>query len=270
MHHKPFRFYLRAKWTSIPVFTFGFMAIMFASAVVTTHDSSRVAFVYPMALFCLLTYLSLRAGLAWIRVLGNGEEIVSVPCWYARKILGEKGKTAKILPDSELVFCRRMAYGILDGYYITLRAKDGSEQVLWNSINGISRRRRMRIAEELEQRFKLRVRQVRQDLTPGRVAETEWTGKGDKRIWKNIGMGIILTLIPWLGIAVRLLTANPQAIAWMGAVLWICGAATHWLIFRISRVQRDQSLPLTIFVWTMTYIPFYLIAVFGTSALLKR
>lgn len=270
MHHKPFRFYLRAKWTSIPVVTFGFMAIMLASAIMTTHDPSRVAFVYPMALFCLLTYLSLRAGLAWMRVLGNGEEIVSIPCWYARKIFGEKGKTTRILPDSELVFCRRMAYGTLDGYYIILRAKDGAEQVLWNSINGISRRRRMRIAEELEQRFKLHVRQVKQDVTPGSVEETEWTGGVDKRVWKNAGMAMIPALMPFFGAAVRLLTANPTAIALVGIVLWICGAATYWLIFRISCVQKDQSLPLMIFVWTMTYIPLYLIAIFGTAALLKR
>jgi len=270
MHSKPFRIYLRPKWTSIPVITFGVMTIAFASAIVTTHDPSRVAFVYPMALFCLLTYLSLRAGLAWIRIIGNGEEIVSVPCWYARKIFGEKGKTAKILPDSEVVFCRRMAYGTLDGYSIILRAKDGAEQVLWNSINGISRRRRMRIAEELEQRFKLRVRQVKQDVTPGSVEETEWTGEVDKRVWKNAGMAMIPALMPFLGVAIRLLTANPTAIALAGLVLWICGAATYWLIFRISQVQRDQSLSLTIFAWTMTYIPFYLIAVFGTGALLKR
>lgn len=270
MHHEPLRFYLRAKWTSIPVITFGVMAIVFASAIVTTHDPSRVAFVYPMALFCLLTYLSLRAGLAWIRIIGNGEEIVSVPCWYARKILGEKGKTAKVPPESELVFCRRTAYGTLDGYYITLRAKDGSEQLLWNSANGISWRRRMQIAKELEQRFKLHVRQVKQDVAPGGTEETEWTAEIDKRVWKNIGMALIPALMPFLGIAVRLLTDDPKAIALMGVVLWICGAGTYWLLFRISRVQPDQHLALAIFVWTMTYIPFYLIAAFGTGVLLKR
>ena len=118
--------------------------------------------------------------------------------------------------------------------------------------------------------FRSHVRQVKQDVTPGSVEETEWSAATDKRVWKNAGIAMIPALMPFLGVAIRFLTANPTVIALVGLVLWICGAATYWLIFRISRVQKDQRLSLTIFVWTMTYIPFYLIAVFGTSALLKR
>ena len=273
MQPRPFRIYLRPKWTSIPIFTFGFMAVMFAFAIVTTHDSSRTAFVYPMAIFCLLTYLSFRAGLAWIRIIGNGEEIVSVPCWYSRKLFGEKGKVGKIRPGSELVFCRRTVYGALDGYYVTLRMQDGSEQVFWNSINGISRRRRMRIAKEVEQRFGLHVRQVKQNATPGAFEETEWAATIEKRGWRNIGIAMAAGLIPFLGVPVRLLTGDEKVIAFMGAVLWVCGTGMYWLLYRLNRLplnSKDQNFLLALLVWTMTYIPFYLIAVVGTRALILK
>jgi hypothetical protein len=249
------------------------MSMMFVFAILTTHDSSRTAFIYPFVLFCLLTYLSVRAGLAWIRIMGDGQEIVSVPCWYARKFLGEKGKIAKILPGSELVFCRRTAYGALDGYYVTLRANDGSEQVLWSSINGISRRRRMRIAQEVEQQFGLPVRQIKQDATTGAHSETQWNTTFDRHVWKNAGLVLIPTLMPFLGVPIRLFTGNIKIIVLMGFVLWFLGAGAYWLVFRLSRIHdisKDQNLPLTLLVWTMTYIPFYLIAVVGTRALILK
>lgn len=246
---------------------------MAAWAFATTHDESRRALVYPMVIFGLLTYLSARAGLAWIRILGDGTEIMSVPCWYSRKLLGEKGEVAKIVPGSELVFCRRTAYGALDGYYVTLRTQDGSEQVLWNSINGISRRRRAQIAKEVEQRFGLHVRQIKQNATPGAVEETEWAATIEKRDWRNIGIAMMATLIPFLGVPVRLLTGNEKVIALMGVTLWVCGVGTYWLIYRLNCIplkSRDQNFALALVVWTMTYIPFYVIAVVGTRALMLK
>jgi hypothetical protein len=188
-------------------------------------------------------------------------------------LFGEKGKIAKIPPGSELVLCRRTAYGTLDGYYITLRTSDGSEQVLWNSINGIGRRRRMRIAQEVKERFGLPVRQIKQDATPGARSETEWKATYDKRVWKNAGLALVPSLTPFLGIPVRLFTGDTKIIALMGFVLWFLGVVAYWLVFRINRtssISKDQSLPLTLLVWTMTYIPFYLIAVVGTRALILK
>jgi hypothetical protein len=246
---------------------------MFAFAILTTDDSSRTVFVYPLVLFGFLTYLSFRAGLAWIRIVGDRQEITSVPCWYARTLFGEKGKIAKILPGSELVFCRRTAYGTLNGYYVTLRAPDGSEQVLWNSINGISRRRRTRIAREVEQRFGLHVRQIKQDATPGSCSESEWKTTFDRRVWRNLGIVLMPSLMPFLGVPVRLFTGNVTIIILMGFVLWFLGATGYWLVFRLNRTpttSKDQSVPLALFVWTMTYIPFYIIAVVGTRVLILK
>lgn len=246
---------------------------MFAVTFVTDRDASRVALVYPMVFLGLLTYLCLRAGLAWIRILGEGTEIVSVPCWYSRKLLGEKGKVAKIPPGSELVFCRRTAYGVLDGYYVTLRMQDGSEQVLWNSINGISRRRRTRIAKEVEERFGLHVRQIKQNATPGAFEETEWAATIEKRGWRNIGMAMVAGLIPFLGVPVRLLTGNEKAIALVGVILWVCVTGMYWSLYRLNHVplnSKDQNFFLGLLVWTMSYIPFYLIAVVGTRALILK
>jgi len=246
---------------------------MFAFAIVTTRDSSRTALIYPLVLFCFLTYLSFRAGLAWIRILDNGAVIVTVPCWYARRLFGEKGRTVKVTPESELVISRRTAYGALDGYYVTLRAKNGSEEVLWNSINGIGRRRRARIVRDLEGRFGLDVLQVKQDRTPGAHSETEWNTTFDKGQWKNAGLALVPGFMPFLGVPVRLLTGDVRILVLMGFVLWFLGAAAYWVVFRLSRtrgISKDQNLPLTLFVWTMTYIPFYIIAVVGTRVLILK
>lgn len=272
MHSRPFRIYLRPKWTSIPVFSFGFMTIMSAAAIATTHDSSRIVLISWVVTFCLLTYLSWRAGLAWIRIVGNAEEIVTVPCWYARRFFGEKGRSVKVAPESELVIARRTAYGALEGHCITLRAKNGVEEVLWSSINGIGRRRRARIASELEQKFGLHVLQVKQDITPGAHSETEWKTTFDRRSWRNMGAMLATSLIPFLGIPVRLLTADTKTIGLLGIVLWFCGVVGYWLLFRMNRpsLSKDSNLGIAVLVWTMTYIPFYLIAVVGTHALILK
>lgn len=271
MRSRPFRIYLRPKWTSIPVFSFGFTAIICAFAIGTTHDSSRTALIYPMVGFCLLTYLSWRAGLAWIRIIGNGEEIVTVPCWYARRLFGEKGRTVKVLPGAELVILRRTAYGTLDGHYVTLRAKDGAEEVLWSSINGIGRQRRARIARQVEQKFGLNVLQLKQDVTPGAHSETQWNSTFDRRGWRNLAVMLATSLVPFLGIPVRLLTGDTRTLVLMGIVLWLCGIGGYRLVLRMNdQPGKDSHLAISLLVWTMTYIPFYLIAVVGTRALILK
>jgi hypothetical protein len=43
-----------------------------------------------------------------------------------------------------------------------------------------------------------------------------------------------------------------------------------WYIYRTREVSKEESLSLTIFVWTFQFITFYLVSVLVTGAVLDR
>jgi hypothetical protein len=78
------------------------------------------------------------------------------------------------------------------------------------------------------------------------------------------------SLAPWLGIGARFLTSNPVEILAFGLALWLIGASVFWYIYRTQEVSKEQTLPITIFVWTLQFIAFYAVSVLVTGALMKR
>lgn len=126
-----------------------FMASMFLWALMITPDQSRFGLFTPTVVLFLLAYFVHRGSLSWIRISRDSREIVRVPSWFARKLIGEKQLVVQVPSGSELIFCRRLAYGGILGYYIIVRAPNGAEQIVWNDLTGVTRGRWSRVAKEI-------------------------------------------------------------------------------------------------------------------------
>jgi hypothetical protein len=268
---RPYRLYLRrSPLAFILTLTFLFMASLLLVTFFTTPDKSRVSAVYPMVVLFLLAYAVHKGSLSWIRISTDQTEIVRVPSWFARRLLGEGRTVTKIASGSELILCRRMAYGGLDGYYMIVRAPNGTEQIIWNDVTGVSRRWWSRIAADIRQRYQLRVRLVSQTISTDGVEETEWTSETGKTNWKVLRVVIVPGLSPWLGILVRYLTPSPTVIVLIGVVLWLIGSVSFLYVYSMKDVSREVSPALTIFVWTIPFAIFYVVGVLVTGSLMNH
>jgi hypothetical protein len=182
--------------------------------------------------------------------------------------LGERRLVGRIGPESELLFCRKSAYGAFDGYYVILRTPDTSDLVLWNAESGISRRIWERAAKEIGELHQLKTRLVRQVVGNQGTQETEWTAKSDKLMWKNATWLIGPALFSWLGIPVRLLTPDPWKIAFVGVFLWIVGVSVYWFFYRSHQVAKEQNLAITTLLWTLQFGGLYTVTALATNAFL--
>ena len=270
MQAKSHRIYLRGSPVTFwIVLSLIFMASMFVWAFLTDSDSSRFNLVPPVLALFVLAYFVHKGSLSWIRISQDGSEMVRIPSWFARKLLGEKRTVATVVPDSELILCRRFEYGGIQGYYMIVRAPNGAEQIIWNDVTGVTRSGWSRIADEIGKRSQLKVRLVSQSVSNSSVEETDWTALSDKGKWKFLRLMVGPALAPWLGIGVRFLTPKPWSIATIGAILWFSGCATYWYIYRTYEVSKEQTAPITIFVWTIQFITLYVSAVLLTGAFMK-
>ena len=243
---------------------------MFVWEILITSDSSNFALVPPVLGLFFLAYFVHKGSLSWIQISADGEELVKIPSWFARKLSGEKRVVTSAPAGSELILCRRLAYGGVQGYYMLVRAPDGTEQVVWNDVTGVTRGRWSRVATGIRERCQLRVHFVTQTISDEGTEETDWTALTDKNIWKMLKMMVGPAVAPWLGIGVRLLTSNLISILVVGLILWLIGTSILWHIFHTREVSKEQSLPLTIFVWTLQFITFYVVSVLVTGALTKH
>ena len=235
-----------------------------------TSDSSKFALVPPTLALFFLAYFVHKASLSWIRISADGGELVKVPSWFARKISGETRIVTRVPAGSELVLCRRYAFGGIQGYYILVRAPNGTEQEVWNDVTGVTFRSWSKVASGLSERCQLKVRLVTQTISDKGIEETDWTALTDKNKWKMLRIMIGPSLAPWLGIGARFLTSNPVVILVFGLALWLIGASMFWYIYRTQEVSKEQTLAITIFVWTLQFIAFYAVSVLITGALMKR
>jgi hypothetical protein len=268
VNRRDYRIYLRASLPFILTLSVLFLAVLFAIAFLDTLDRSRFALALPTLALFALAYLLHKASLSWIRISDDGNEIVSVPSWYSRKLLGERRLVGRIGPESELLFCRKSAYGAFDGYYVILRTPDTSDLVLWNAESGISRRIWERAAKEIGELHQLKTRLVRQVVGNQGTQETEWTAKSDKLMWKNATWLIGPALFSWLGIPVRLLTPDPWKIAFVGVFLWIVGVSVYWFFYRSHQVAKEQNLAITTLLWTLQFGGLYTVTALATNAFL--
>jgi hypothetical protein len=102
------------------------------------------------------------------------------------------------------------------------------------------------------------------------MKETDWTAESDKLPWKNLRLVMGPALFPWLGIAVRLFTANTLNIALVGAFLWVIGISALSYFYRRHQVAKEQGLVATALIWTVQFVGFYTVIVLATGAFLHR
>lgn len=267
---KPYRIHLRSPLPFLLTLSIAFTALLFVVAFLTTPGPAKIAFVYPMVFLFFLAYAVDRASLNWIRISEDGKGVVIVPSWFSRKMLDEKGLFARIQPGSELIFCRQFAYGAVNGYSILLRAPNGSEQVLWETDRRVSRRGWDRIANEIRARYQISARLITQTVSDQGGVEKEWTADAERAGWKMMKPLAGVALLPWLGIPIRYFTANPGTIVSIGVFLWGIGCLTYRWIFRTQQVAKDQSLALTMFVTSLMFVMFYVVAVLVTGSFVTR
>lgn len=247
-----------------------FLAILFAIAFFDTEDSSKFVVGLPAVGLFTLAYFLHKASSSWIQISDDGKEVVSVPSWYSSNLWGEHCVVGHIIPGSELLFCRRSAYGAFDGYYVILRTPGSSDQVLWNTENGVSRRYWERIAKEIRELHQLSAHLARQNVSDHGTQETSWTAESDKIPWKNLRLIIGPALFPWLGIVVRLVTPDLWKIAMVGIVHWIIGIFLFWYVYRSREVAREPGLATTALVWTLQFVGFYAATALATNVFLHR
>jgi hypothetical protein len=246
------------------------MASLFVITFLVETDRAPIVFIYPTVLLLLTAYYVRKGSLSWIRISADGTEMTQVPSWFARRLLGEKASVTRLVSGSELILCRRLAYGGLDGYYMIVRGPDGSEQVVWNDVTGVSRRWWARIANDIKERYPLRVRLVSQIVSDQGIAETEWTAQTDRANRRLFRMIVGPALSPWLGVGVRLVTSNPRTIVLFGAVLWLIGSGIFLYIYRTQQVSKKETPALAIFVWSVQFASLYSVAVLITGGLMNR
>jgi hypothetical protein len=271
VRERPYRVYLRGSPLTFSVlFALISMASLFVITFLTTTDRARIIIVYPTVLLLLTAYFVRKGSLSWIRISADGTEMTRVPSWFARRLLGERASVTSLVPNSELILCRRLAYGGLDGYYMIARAPGGTEQVVWNDVTGVSRRWWARIANEISERYGLKVRLVSQIVSDQGIAESEWTAQTDRANWRLLRLMIGPALSPWFGVGARLITSNPRTIVLFGAVLWLISSAVFLYIYRTQQVSKKETPALAIFVWSVQFVSFYSVAVLVTGGVINR
>jgi hypothetical protein len=271
VRERPYRVYLRGSPLTFSIlFAVICVASLFVVTFFITTDQARIAIVCPMLLLLLSAYFVRKGSLSWIRISPDGKEMTRVPSWFARHLLGERASVTKLVPDSEVILCRRLAYGGLDGYYMIVRAPDGAEQVVWNDVTGVSRRWWARIANEIKERYRLNVRLVSQVVSDQGMVESEWSAETDRANWRLVRMMIGPALSPWLGVGVRFVTSSPRTIALAGAVLWLASVATFLYVYRAQNVSKKETPALAIFAWSVQFVVFYSVAVLVTGGIMHR
>jgi hypothetical protein len=236
-----------------------------------TDSDTWAIYIIPTLPLLPLAFVLHRASLGWIRI--REEEIEVLPSWFSRRLWGEQNKNARFDSESELLLCRRFAYGAFDGFYILLRPHSGPDYTLWNTAGtatGVSRRWWSRIAQEISKTHRLRTRLVKQNANSQGMVETAWNAGGGKRFWQSLWMIIATALSPWLGVGARLLTADPSKLALIGVSIWIGAGAWIWYWFHSRGGKSSQDLAVAILLFTLQFGTFYMLAVLVTGAVLHH
>lgn len=85
------------------------------------------------------------------------------------------------------------------------------------------------------------------------------------------GLGVATMIMPWLGIAARLLTPKPLDLVATGLILWILGSAIFWFLHRSSRgAKKSWTFASSFLVWTFTFVALYCASSFATGFFLQK
>lgn len=259
MNVRSSRIYLRGSHRAFVItLAFLFAAAVLLIGLIQMPASSKLAFLFPTVLLFLTAYYIDKASMGWIQISGDGRELLRVPGWFAQKLLNEARVVARIEPGAEFIICRGIGYGFVNGFSIILRAPSGREQVIWETSQRETRRRLRHVGDQIAARHHLNVRFVSRSISEQGVEEKEWTTESGRAEWRRIGIPIIVMLTPFLGIAVRLITANLLVIVMVGAAVWLieCGFFSWWALRKVGTVKL-VSVAGAILLWTMSFVTFY-------------
>jgi hypothetical protein len=196
-----------------------FLLIIFLRA----ESDTWAILVIPTLPLLPLAYVLHKGNLAWLQI--KDEEIEVTPSWFGRKFWSEQSRTVRFDSGSELLFCRRFAYGSFDGFFVILRSSSGADQALWSTNDnstGVGRRWWSRIAREISGTSQLKTRLIEQTVNSQGMRESDWPTKRGKMLWQGLRAVVAPALAPWLGIGARLLTSDPIQVSgsWCISLDW--------------------------------------------------
>jgi hypothetical protein len=271
MQVQPHRLYVHDAWPRWLAFLLGVATLAVLALYFAAPDVPKLEVIPLLILVGGLVFLSHRASLSWIEISADGKEISSAPSWYARKLLGEKAAAASILPGSELRLFRNFTYGLFNGYSAVLCAPDGLEQVFWKSDRGLRFSRCREFADEVNRQFGLPVRLSTRRETERGVEESDWTSLDARAGKRALALGMTVSLLPCMGVAVRWLTSDPFRIALSGLAIWLLGVTMFAFVLRtVTELRQRRGAVGTLLLWAFRFALLYLVTVLVTGAVLKR
>jgi hypothetical protein len=87
---------------------------------------------------------------------------------------------------------------------------------------------------------------------------------------KYIAVAVVATLLPWLGIVARLLTADLLRITFIGLILWFAGCASVWYLHLPPEVARKRSFGVSLLIWTLVFVPVFASTALATAMIVRR
>ena len=254
MNEKAYRIYLKGSVLTFSIIlSLLFMVALFLETILAEHDRASIPLILPTVLLFAIAYFVHKGTLSWIRISANGRELVKVPSWFARKLLDEKRAVTSVPEGAELLFLRRRSSDGVEGYFILVRARDGSEQTVWNDVTGVFVRDWRRTARQIADSGILPARVVDQVQSKGGTSEAEWTADTDRAKWRRLRFALPAGLAPWMGIPVRLLTSSPTLIISAGLGLLCLECVGFWYASKPETTSRAQLAGL-VFVGAVTYV----------------
>jgi heme/copper-type cytochrome/quinol oxidase subunit 4 len=83
-------------------------------------------------------------------------------------------------------------------------------------------------------------------------------------------LAIVVAILPWLGIAVRMLTANERYLTIVGCCFWLSGVAVFLVLHKSFTGQTRWNFPASVMVFTFTFVPLYVVCVLATGHFLSK
>jgi hypothetical protein len=246
--------------------------LLVCGALFNEDDPHGLLFVTGIIL-CGFGFLVHRASLSSLEFSADGATISSNPSLMDRKFWGQRQISARLSPGSELLFCRRSAYGSPAGFQIVLRDGSGKDNVLLDDSeqDAPSARHWARIAKDVEERNHIRSRLIRQSVTSSGTIEEEWSPALDRKRWSRAAPMMITGMFPYLGAAVRLLTPSPLLIVITGLLLWLLAGAINIAIFhRNKNAWAEDGVAASLLGWFLSFAGFYAAAAVLTNLALAR
>lgn len=216
-------------------------------------------------------YASHRASLAWLELSPDRKTITYFPSWFARKTTLEASTRVELLPNAELVVCKKIAFGAYDGVSIFLRRPGGAEFLILGCDDAFPRKRLIEIASRVAKAAGIPLRLAERRLTSEGESEAEWSPDKERRSKWLLAPAFSFFLLPFVGVLVRTMTSSGPAIFAFAILLWLLGLAAMVIVARMLP-QSDERPALWAYltVWSFRFGLMYLIAVLVTGEILSH